>query len=387
MIAGRVRGLALDRTGIVLLGTIVLIGAGRLTLEEAWRAVDVPTIVLLFGLMVVSAQFRLGGFYTAITQRLGRNQSTPSLFLLVVILAAGGLSALLANDIICLAMAPVLIDLCRQRGLRPLPFLIALACAANIGSAATLIGNPQNMLIGQVLQLSFARYTAIALIPTLLGLLACWAILHGLTKGLWSEPPTTLEVTETPFDRWQTAKGIVVLTALVVTFLFQWLPREVAALIAAGVLLTSRRMASRNFLALVDWNLLLLFIGLFVVNHAFAESGMLDSTLATLRGQGIDPSHAPTLFGLTVVLSNMVSNVPAVMLLLPATSHPMAGEILALASTLAGNLILVGSIANLIVVEEARKKGISISWTTHLRYGLPVTFATLAIAAVALALS
>jgi Na+/H+ antiporter NhaD/arsenite permease-like protein len=168
---------------------------------------------------------------------------------------------------------------------------------------------------------------------------------------------------------------------LVAVFLGSDAPREVAALSAAGVLLMSRRMASRDILGLVDWQLLVLFIGLFVVNHGLAASGALEQIFGALRASGADLSQPAWLFAVTVLLSNLVSNVPAVMLLLPVATHPLAGPVLALASTLAGNLFLVGSIANIIVVDQAARLGVRISWRDHARVGVPVTAATLAIAA------
>jgi Na+/H+ antiporter NhaD/arsenite permease-like protein len=177
MVLGEFPGLALDRTGIALLGAIALLATGRVTLAEAWQAIDVPTIALLFGLMVVSAQFRLGGFYTRVTQEIAGAQLSPRALLGLLIVVAGGLSALLANDIVCLAMAPVLTHACLKRGLNPLPFLLALACASNVGSAATLIGNPQSMLIGQALDLNFGRYLIDGGVPAVIGLGAVWLIL------------------------------------------------------------------------------------------------------------------------------------------------------------------------------------------------------------------
>jgi Na+/H+ antiporter NhaD/arsenite permease-like protein len=144
MLLGELPWLALDRTGIALLGAIALVATERLTIEAAWLAVDVDTIALLLGLMVVSAQFRLGGFYTALTRRLGAGDHSPNGLLALVVLAAGLLSAILANDIVCLAMAPALVEIAARKGFNPVPYLLALACASNVGSAATLIGNPQN---------------------------------------------------------------------------------------------------------------------------------------------------------------------------------------------------------------------------------------------------
>jgi len=381
MILGRFPGLALDRTGIALLGAIVLVAAGETTPHDAWHAIDASTIMLLLGLMIVSAQFRLGGFYTCITERLANAPYGPNTLLALLVGVAGGLSAVLANDIVCLAMPPILIQACVRRGLAPLPYLLALACAANVGSALTLIGNPQNMLIGQHLGLSFSGYLATAFVPTVLGLVATWAIVAWQWRGRWVKSGEVPAAEHTQFNSWQSLKGAVVLVALLVIFLGEIVPRDIAAMGAAGVLLCSRRMASMKMLGLIDWHLLILFSGLFVVNHAFQASGGLEHFLHGTTALGIDLHQPAALFGTTILLSNIVSNVPAIMLLLPATeATPHAGALLAIGSTLAGNLFLVGSIANLIVADQAARMGVNFSWRDHARTGIPVSIATLTVA-------
>ncbi len=377
MVLGRIPGFALDRTGVALLGTILLLAFERTTMQDAWMAIDVTTIALLLGLMIVSAQFRLGGFYSTITRRLAKANVSPSHLLALLIAVVGLLSAILANDIVCLAMTPVLIDGCIRRGLNPLPYLLALACAANIGSAATLIGNPQNMLIGQTLHLPFAGYLAVAAFPSVLGLCIVWLVIRWQYRTRWTLqlPPVVIE--ESAFDRWQTIKAIVVTTALMAIFLFTDWPRDVVALTAAGILLASRKMASRQMLGLVDWQLLVLFAGLFIVNYALAQSGMMTAAITGLRLTGLDPSSPAPFFVISVVLANVVSNVPSTMLLLPIATHPLAGPILAIAGTFAGNLIVVGSIANIIVIDQAARLNVQITWSDHARTGIPVTILTL----------
>lgn len=381
MILGGVPGLALDRTGVALLGAIVLVATGRVTAAAAWQAVDVPTMALLFGLMVVSAQFRLGGFYAALTRRLAAAEVGPGTLLALVVATAGLLSALLANDIVCLAVAPLLVEGCARRGLDPVPFLLALACSANVGSAATLIGNPQNMLVGQTLHLSFAAYAVDAAVPAAASLAVVWLVVHRGVRSRWLAHTPIPAVAAPPFDAWQTIKGAVLVAGIVAAFLLTSWPREVVALAAAGILMTSRRMRTRDVLAAVDWQLLALFAGLFVVNHALVASGMASGALAALAAAGIDLRAPAPLFAVTAVLSNLVSNVPAVMLLLPAATHATAGPVLALSSTLAGNLLVVGSLANIIVVEQASRLDVRISWRRHARTGVPVTLASLALAA------
>ncbi len=381
MFLGELPGLALDRTGVALLGAIVILAFGRLETSHLCEAVDFPTLALLLGLMIVSAQFRLSGFYTWLVRRLTAWNEPPAMLLGVIIFAAAGLSAVLANDIVCLAMTPVTIECCTRRKLDPVPFLLGLACGANIGSAATLIGNPQNMLIGQVLRVSFAGYLQLAALPALLGTVVAWLIIWWASRGKWHRDLATVEVMTPLFNPWQTAKSLLVTVVLMVLFLVSSWPHDVIALAAGGVVLCSRRMHSRHMLGLVDWQLLVLFIGLFVVTHAMQTSGNLAAIMQSIAELGIRVEHPVCLFGVTVVLSNLVSNVPAVMLLLPFATEPLAGPILALASTLAGNLLVVGSIANIIVIDQARLLRIEISWRDHARVGIPVTVATLALAA------
>jgi Na+/H+ antiporter NhaD/arsenite permease-like protein len=385
MILGGLPFLQLDRTGVALLGAIALVAIGAVRPAEAAQAVHLPTLLLLFSFMVISAQMRLGGFYTRVTLDLVDLRVSPPALLGLVIAVIGTLSAVFSNDVICLAIAPVLADACLARRLDPVPYLLGLACAANVGSAATLIGNPQNMLIGQTLELSFSGYFLEAIVPVLLGLAATWGILVWQTRGRWrtvlDDPPPERRHDYAVYDRWQTAKGLGVAGALVGAFLLSDVPREVAALAGAGLLLMSRKFHSHKMLGLVDWELLVLFIGLFVVNHALAQTGLAAGALAWLSDAGVPLTDTGPLFVVTLVLSNVVSNVPAVMLLLPAATEPFSGPMLALVSTLAGNFLIVGSIANIIVVDAARRRGIAIRWRTHARTGMPVALVTLCVTA------
>lgn len=377
MILGRLPGLALDRTGAAVLGAIALIVGGTLTAGQAIAAIDAPTMALLFGLMVVSAQLRLGGFYTAATRMFATATAAPAGLLARVMGVAALLSAVLANDIVCLAMTPILVESTLARGLSPIPYLLGLAMAANLGSAATLIGNPQNMLIGQVTGLSFAGYMAAAWPCVLVGLAVAWVTIVLAYRGRFGGPVMRLHVDSPPFDGWQSAKGLTALAVCILFFVWGGFPRENVALACAGCLLLSRRMASQRTLAMVDWQLLLLFLGLFVVNREVEATGILSALDQGLQAAGLDLSRPGWLFSLTAVLSNVVSNVPAVMLLLPGHANPEQGTLLAVSSTIAGNLLLPGSIANLIVADQARSLGVRLGALEHATVGLPATVATL----------
>lgn len=390
MFLGGLPKLKLDRSGVALLGAIAVIALMGISLEEAARSVDLPTIVLLFAFMIMSAQMRLGGFYAEVIVRVGRAPLSHRGLLAVLIAVAGGLSAVFSNDIICLAMTPVVLQLCRLRGADPVPFLVGLACAANIGSAATLMGNPQNMLIGSVLSLSFGRYLTQAWVPVVLSLLVLWALLAVRLKAPMLPTPSKAladALVETSFrrpvfDRWQTAKGLAVAAAVMGAFLWTPWPREVVALIGAGVLLLSRRLHSADVVGLVNWPLLLLFIGLFVVNHGFETTGMAADAVIWLAEHGVSLQDPGVLTLVGLILSNLVSNVPAVMLLLPhlGDQATQEGTLLALVSTFAGNLLLVGSVANLIVVDLAAREGIELSWRRHIQVGAPVTLVSIMVA-------
>jgi Na+/H+ antiporter NhaD/arsenite permease-like protein len=328
MIFGGLPFVQLDRAGIALLGAIVLVSTEAVSTEDVWRSLHMPTLILLFAFMVISAQMRLGGFYSWATRRLGIMALRPPALLSAVISVAAVLSAVFNNDIVCLAVAPVLIEICLVRGLDPVPYLLALACAANVGSAATLIGNPQNMLIGQTLSLSIGAYLAEAATPVVLGLVVTWGLIVVLTGGRWPLVAETLPEPAAehrkeygrPLNVWQTSKGLTVTAALFATFLLVPWQRELMALAGAGLLLTSRRLHSRHMLGLVDWQILVLFMGLFIVNHAMQETGLPAQMVTSLAAHGFDLNRAGPLFAAGFMLSNLVSNVPAVMLLLPKAS-------------------------------------------------------------------
>lgn len=387
MFLGRLPGLRLDRAGVALLGAIAVMAITGASIEQAARAVDGPTIALLFAFMVLSAQMQLAGFYGAVVRAVGARALGPAALLAALMSVAAALSAVFSNDVVCLAMAPLVARIAGQRGLDPVALLVGLACAANIGSALTLIGNPQNMLIGSVMQLPFAGYVGQAALPVAGSLVLLWAWLlwgpagqarcAGRPHVAEPQPPEEVPV----FDRGQSLKGGVVAVVLMGVFLFTEAPREAAALLGAAVLLLSRRLPSAQLVRRVDGPLLILFIGLFVVNHAFEATGLAAEAVKWLAAHGVTLADPGVLLVAGLALSNLVSNVPAVMLLLPHLEGPAAGTTLALVSTFAGNLLLVGSIANLIVADLARRDGIVIDWRRHAVIGVPVTLGSVALLA------
>jgi Na+/H+ antiporter NhaD/arsenite permease-like protein len=381
---GRIPGLTIDRVGIALLGAIGMVVFGVLTVENAVKSIDLSTILLLYGLMIASAQLRLGGFYTWSASRLLCLLHRPRLFLLSCMLTSGFLSSILANDIICFAITPVLAVSVVRAGLNPLPFLIGLAVSSNIGSAATIIGNPQNMLIGQVGRLNFSEFILWCGPPSMIALVGSYVILLWIYRNKFFNGKRTFgsNIEENPvvFNAWQSIKGILFIGVLVGLF-FTTIPREISALGIAGVFLCSRKMKTRDILGLVDWHLITLFCALFIVIHGFSEENYSAVLLNALNKKGIDFHNLYVLSGISALVSNVVSNVPASMLLVRflEKSNPVQYFALAVSSTFAGNLIVIGSIANLIVVEQAAALGIKISFKEHAVVGIPVTLLSLAI--------
>jgi Na+/H+ antiporter NhaD/arsenite permease-like protein len=375
---GRIPGLMLDRTGIALLGAIAMVVFGAVGLNQAVGSIDVPTILLLYALMIVSAQLRLGGFYTRIARHMTRWCVYPRRFLLLCMLVSAFLSAILANDIICLAFTPVLAFALLEADLNPVPFLLGLAVSSNIGSAATIIGNPQNMLIGQVGQLAFDDFAIWCAPPALAALAGSYLIIVWIYRHRWRSPvrPEVQGPAPVwqPFNPWQSFKGVAAAAVLVALF-FTSVPRELSAIAIAGLLLCSRKMKSRNIIELIDWHLLTLFCALFVVIEGISAAHVPERIMAMVSSGGIDLQNPLVLTGISTLLSNMVSNVPAAMLLVRFldVAQPAQWYILALSTTFAGNLITIGSIANLIVIEQARNCGINIDFKTHAKTGLSVT--------------
>ncbi|NWF97474.1 MAG: anion transporter [Nitrospirae bacterium] len=379
---GGIPGLALDRTGVALLGAIAMIVIGELTPEQAIGSIDVSTILLLYGLMVISSQLRLGGFYTWVSAKIVRFVNVPDRFLMVMMLVSALLSACLANDIICLAFTPVLTFSLLEAGLNPVPFLIGLAVSSNIGSAATIIGNPQNMLIGQLGGLKFAHFFFWCAPPSVLSLAAAYIIIRISYRGnFYLFMPVSVGEQQWPaFDRHQSTKGIWAVAVLVVLF-FTEIPRELTAITIAGLLLCSRKIETRSILGSVDWHLITLFCALFIVIKGVELIQLPSVFIKLLNSNGIDIHNLFTLTIVSAIFSNLFSNVPATMLLtkfLSPDDH-LQWYVLALSSTFAGNLITIGSIANLITIEGAKKFGVVISFKEHAKTGIPVTVVSLLI--------
>ncbi|MBW7874729.1 MAG: anion transporter [Candidatus Cloacimonetes bacterium] len=381
---GSIPGYKLDRSGIALLGGLAMMVILQWDSHELAKALDFPTLFLLYGLMIISAQFRLGGFYTWVASKTLCLMDRPRIFLFWMMLASALLSALLANDIVCLAFTPVLCRALSQSRIPPIPCLLGLALSSNLGSAMTIVGNPQNMLLGQSGQLDFLGFFLWCTPPALLGLILAWAWLApSLPKKIQTELVIT-RLESSPLwpdlNRWQSLKAILSMLLLIGLFLTD-IPREYSTLGIAGFLLISRTIHSKELVGLVDWHLLSLFCGLFWIQAAIVEAGILQSAMDSLLKLGLDMQNLYILNTVSIVLSNIVSNVPAVMLLIPslpeATQNSVAWYSLAVSSTLAGNLILIGSIANLIVVEQAKNLGITISFYDHAKVGIPTTLLTI----------
>jgi len=379
---GRIPGLKLNRPGIALLGAIAMMIFGGVTTANAVSFINWPTIFLLFGFFVISAQLRLSGFYDKVAGAIADRLVHPGLFLLVLMGVTGGLSAFLNHDIVCFVFTPIVsVALLRQR-INPVPFLIALAIASNLGAAATLVGNPQNMMIGQVAHLNFGRYLAWSIVPVIFAMGAAYGIIWIMSrKNLQvTSPVQTESLLQTyPYNKIHTLKGIIIFVVVIGLF-FTSLPKEVIALAAAAIHLASPKFRTEDLLGLIDWPILILFMGLFVVAGIFQTTGCGDQAVHWLAQCGFRLNTPANLVLTTAGLSNLIGNSAAVILLLKVTNltQPVVPFVLALANSFGGSLIVIGSVSNIIVVQQAREMGIKIGFWDFARLGIPVTLTALA---------
>jgi Na+/H+ antiporter NhaD/arsenite permease-like protein len=379
---GRLPFSRLDRAGAALLGGAMMVASGSLSLEEAYRAIDFATITLLLGMMLIVAHLRLSGFFTLVTGFVARHAHAPLMLLASIVVIAGVLSAFLVNDAVCLMLAPLIAETAKRLGRRPVPYLLALAMASNIGSVATITGNPQNMMIGSFSQLPYASFAAALAPVAVLGLILVLVMIAAFHPGDFAHTAEAHAVSLRPrINRALLASALLATVAAIGGFFLGIAPAKVA--IVLGALLLLHPIKPARVYREIDWSLLLLFVGLFIV-LAGAEKALLTPALRDMVADA-GLARVPVLTLIAAVLSNLVSNVPAVLVLAPflrSLADPnRAWLVLAMASTFAGNFTIPGSVANLIVVEQARRHGITIGFWAYFRVGAPLTLATLALGA------
>ncbi|MBU7584997.1 MAG: anion transporter [Nostoc sp. TH1S01] len=379
---GYLPGLRMNRATIALVGAAFLMALGLLDLPAAWSAIDYKTLIFLFGMMIISANLAASGFFQLAVDYTIRYIYSPFGLLIVLTFGSGFLSALFLNDTIALILTPLVVGITQLLNLNPVPYLLALAGATNLGSVATLSGNPQNILIGSFSGISYLDFakalTPVALISLIIQVGWLWWLYpevrsRNVFEGDSLRPDLKIKLPRYRIFKPLLAKSLLITTGLLVAFLLG-IPTAEATLIAAGLLLVTRRLKPERILQKVDWDLLLMFCGLFILTEGVQKLGVLQWFSRFVH----DPL---SILGVTVLLSNLVSNVPAVLLLHQLIPHPNTQTwlLLAAASTLAGNLTLLGSVANLIVAEAVAKRGYRLTFGEHLRFGLPLTVVTLAL--------
>ena len=380
---GRIPGFRLDRAGIALTGAALMMTVGAITPEEAYRAIDLDTLALLLGMMIVVAHLKLSGFFRLLTGWALAHAHSPPVLLATVAVTTGALSAFLVNDAVCLVMAPLVIEVTRSLRRNPVPYLLAVAMASNVGSTATITGNPQNMIVGAVSHIPYMTFAA-ALTPiAAAGLLLVILLLAALW---WDEfrRPAQLMAKSSPsrLHKPQLIKAVLVTFGVIVSF-FAGVPVAKAAILGGALLLITRAIKARKVYREIDGSLLLMFAGLFVV--VAAEEKILFTPAAVGVVQAFHLDNVYILTAVTAILSNIISNVPAVLALKPFVQGLIDQNriwlVIAMSATLAGNLTLLGSVANLIVAERARAAGIEISFWAYCRAGIPLTVITPAIGA------
>jgi Na+/H+ antiporter NhaD/arsenite permease-like protein len=350
-------------------------------------------LAFLFAMMIISAQFAESGFIDLCARTITESRRGVATLLALTVAIGGALSAVLATDILIIAISPLLIAGAQSRGLDPRPLVIALAAATNAGSAATLIGNPQNILIGALGRLDFWTFLAICVVPAVFTLVVVFAVVwlqwrKRITQTILAATLDAPAITIHPLDRNQTIKGAVALLVLLVLFATP-LPREIGALIIAALLLASRKITSRTMIAAVDWPLLLLVSCLFGITGALNQSGVAAQLLEFLTEHGLLPDSLLLLTPFSLLTSNAIGGVPASILFLQLwpTAPPGVFYALALLSSLAGNLLLTGSLTNVLIAERAERMGAKLTFAEHARAGVPITLLSIGFAVFWLALT
>ena len=380
---GRIPGFRLDRAGIALTGAALMMTVGAITPEEAYRAIDLDTLALLLGMMIVVAHLKLSGFFRLLTGWALAHAHSPPVLLATVAVTTGALSAFLVNDAVCLVMAPLVIEVTRSLRRNPVPYLLAVAMASNVGSTATITGNPQNMIVGAVSHIPYMTFAA-ALTPiAAAGLLLVILLLAALWWDEFRRPAQLMgKSSPSRLHKPQLIKAVLVTFGVIVSF-FAGVPVAKAAILGGALLLITRAIKARKVYREIDGSLLLMFAGLFVV--VAAEEKILFTPAAVGVVQAFHLDNVYILTAVTAILSNIISNVPAVLALKPFVQGLIDQNriwlVIAMSATLAGNLTLLGSVANLIVAERARAAGIEISFWAYCRAGIPLTVITPAIGA------
>jgi Na+/H+ antiporter NhaD/arsenite permease-like protein len=377
---GKFPGMKIDRPGAAIIGAVLLFALGIVGPLDALHSVDFSTLVLLFSMMLIVARLHLAGFFEWVADLLARH-FRPAHLLPMVIVTSGLLSAFFVNDIICLVMVPFVLGVTRRMRVRPLPFLLALATASNIGSVATVTGNPQNMLIGSSSGIGYRDFFWHLAPVAIMGLFVDWAVLHFMFGKEHADAPLAeVPLRHRPFDHRNLRKPLLVIAMVLVGF-FLGIPPALIAALGAALMLITRTVEPRKIYDEVDWGLLVFFVGLFIIVGGAEKAGIIGQLLALTRIWNLH--RMATFTVVTAALSNLVSNVPAVMLLkslVPAFPNPHTGWlVLAMASTLAGNLTITGSVANMIVAERARDE-VEIRFWDYFRAGLPISLLTLTLA-------
>lgn len=376
---GRWPWLKTNRATVALVGATALVALNALTLEQAYRAVDWNTIVLLLAMMILNVNLRIAGFFHLVTSRLIKHARTPRRLLALVVIVSGVLSALFLNDTIALMMTPLVLDVTRALRRNPLPYLVALVTAANVGSVATVMGNPQNMLVGLASGIGFTEFFLSLAPVAAAGLAVIWVVIVLVYRAEFTAVtfPDTYALGGRKYR--PLLRKSLVATALMLAAMIAGVPIPLAALLAAAIVLMTRRLKPERVFREIDWGLLVFFAALFVVTGAIETSGLGAHLFALLRPWA--EGGVASLSAAVVVLSNVVSNVPAVMLfrpVVPTLPEPHTAWLtLAMTTTLAGNLTLLGSVANLIVAEIARHRGVKLGFVEYLKAGTPIAVLTL----------
>ena len=376
-------GIRLNRPAASLLGAVAMVTIGGLPMRDAYAAIDLDVIVFLLGVLLLTGYLELGGFFEWAAAHVVTRMRSPRTLLASIIAISGVLSAFFINDTLCLVLPPLVIAAVRPLGLAPLPYVLAVALAANVGSAMAITGNPQNMLIGIASGQHYGSFLASLALPALGGLIIVYAVIGRVFRRELDRPlPAERPRLHYDFDGSLVVRALLMFGAALAGWLAGFsLP--MVAITAAAIMIAIGGRDPADAFGKVEWSLLLFFAAIFVVMRGVRDVPLIMSLTTSAAGevQGSAWRDAAVVSGAMLVLSNLVSNVPAVVLWIPVVPALPDADfvwlVMAMSSTFAGNLTMVGSMANLIVAERAASRGLDVRFRDFIRTGVPITLLTL----------
>lgn len=374
----------LDRKSIAFIGAVAMVLCGCLSPQEAIKSIDFNTLVLLLGMMLIISNLKLDGFFSLLSQKTISFAKSPLTLLFIIVFTTGFASAFLVNDAVVLLFTPVIIEICKKTDLSPIPFLLGEIFSANAGSLMTITGNPQNMIIGIASDISYSQFMLYLFPIAIVSMLIITIVIKIFYKDIFSKKQKIILADNSTIKVKNIRASLIIFCLVVVGFFFGkifGLSIPMIALVGGGLTLIFSKHKAEQIFQGVDWSLLLFFASLFVLVASIKDSVFLSPIFDLNLAE--NTLSLVIIFVVSIVLSQILSNVPYTILILPLLKMANSNILwlaLATSSTLAGNFTIFGAMANLIVLEQAQKSKVTISNRQFYPPALIISLLTISVA-------